>query len=75
MRKDAMLVGLRPCLQAKRSDPNWDIRATHRLQQSFVSIVFVKDPPISSLCQICTGLNCDIAAFTKGIPYRTDATK
>jgi hypothetical protein len=22
MRKDAMLVGLRPCLQAKRSDPN-----------------------------------------------------
>jgi transcriptional regulator with XRE-family HTH domain len=27
----------------------------------------------SSLCQICTGLNCDIAAVTKGIPYRTDA--
>jgi transcriptional regulator with XRE-family HTH domain len=29
----------------------------------------------SSLCQICTGLNCDIAAVTKGIPYRTDAPK
>jgi transcriptional regulator with XRE-family HTH domain len=28
-----------------------------------------------SLCQICTGLNCDIAAFTRGIPYRPDATK
>jgi len=23
----------------------------------------------SSLCQICAGLNCDIAAVTKGIPY------
>jgi hypothetical protein len=22
------------------------------------------------LCQICAGLNCDIAAVTKGIPYR-----
>jgi transcriptional regulator with XRE-family HTH domain len=29
----------------------------------------------SSLCQICTGLNCDIAAVTKGIPHRTDAPK
>jgi hypothetical protein len=29
----------------------------------------------SSLCQICTGLDCDIAAVTKGIPYRTDAPK
>ena len=23
----------------------------------------------SSLCQICVGLNCDIAAVTDGIPY------
>ena len=23
----------------------------------------------SSLCQICNGLNCDIAAVTKGIPH------
>jgi transcriptional regulator with XRE-family HTH domain len=29
----------------------------------------------SSLCQICTGLNCDVAAVTKGIPHRTDAPK
>jgi transcriptional regulator with XRE-family HTH domain len=29
----------------------------------------------SSLCQICTGLNCDIAAVTKGIPHLTDASK
>ena len=29
----------------------------------------------SNLCQICTGLNCDIAAVTKGIPYGTDAPK
>lgn len=29
----------------------------------------------SSLCQICTGLNCDVAAITKGIPHRTDAPK
>ena len=29
----------------------------------------------SSLCQICTGLDCDIAAVTKGIPHRTDAPK
>jgi transcriptional regulator with XRE-family HTH domain len=29
----------------------------------------------SSLCQICSGLNCDIAAVTKGIPYRTDPPK
>lgn len=27
----------------------------------------------SSLCQICSGLECDIAAVTKGIPHRTDA--
>jgi len=27
----------------------------------------------SSLCQICTGLNCDIAAVTDGIPRRIDA--
>ena len=29
----------------------------------------------SSLCQICSGLNCDIAAVTKGIPHVTDALK
>jgi transcriptional regulator with XRE-family HTH domain len=29
----------------------------------------------SSLCQICTGLNCDVAAVTEGIPHRTDAPK
>ena len=29
----------------------------------------------SSLCQICTGLNCDIASVTKGIPHLTDASK
>ena len=27
----------------------------------------------TSLCQICTGLHCDIAAVTKGIPYGTEA--
>jgi transcriptional regulator with XRE-family HTH domain len=26
-----------------------------------------------SLCQICTGLNCDIAAVTRGIPHSPDA--
>ena len=29
----------------------------------------------SSLCQICAGLNCDIAAITKGIPHLTGAPK
>jgi transcriptional regulator with XRE-family HTH domain len=29
----------------------------------------------SNLCQICSGLNCDIAAVTEGIPYRTDDPK
>jgi helix-turn-helix protein len=29
----------------------------------------------SSLCQICTGLNCDIAALTKGIPHLTNTPK
>jgi len=24
----------------------------------------------SSLCQICSGLNCDIAAVTEGIPHQ-----
>jgi transcriptional regulator with XRE-family HTH domain len=28
----------------------------------------------SSLCQICSGLNCDIAAVTDGIPRQIDAT-
>jgi hypothetical protein len=28
-----------------------------------------------SLCQICAGLNCDIAAVTKGIPHRRTAPK
>ncbi len=28
-----------------------------------------------SLCQICAGLNCDIAAVTKGIPYLRAAPK
>ncbi len=27
----------------------------------------------SSLCQICAGLNCDIATVTEGIPHLTDA--
>lgn len=27
----------------------------------------------SVLCQICSGLSCDIAAVTKGIPHLTDA--
>jgi transcriptional regulator with XRE-family HTH domain len=29
----------------------------------------------SSLCQICAGLNCDIATITEGIPHLTDAPK
>ena len=29
----------------------------------------------SSLCQICTGLNCDIAAVTDGIPYPKEVPK
>ncbi len=29
----------------------------------------------SSLCQICAGLNCDIAAVTKGIPHSRAAPK
>ena len=29
----------------------------------------------SSLCQICVGLQCDIAAVTKGIPHLADAAK
>jgi DNA-binding XRE family transcriptional regulator len=29
----------------------------------------------SSLCQICAGLNCDIATVTKGIPHLTDTLK
>jgi DNA-binding XRE family transcriptional regulator len=29
----------------------------------------------SSLCQICEGLKCDIAAVTKGIPHPTDTPK
>ena len=28
-----------------------------------------------SLCQICDGLNCDIAAVTKGIPHARAAPK
>jgi transcriptional regulator with XRE-family HTH domain len=28
-----------------------------------------------SLCQICAGLNCDIAAVTKGIPHLKVASK
>jgi transcriptional regulator with XRE-family HTH domain len=29
----------------------------------------------SSLCQICAGLNCDIATITEGIPDLRDAPK
>jgi DNA-binding Xre family transcriptional regulator len=29
----------------------------------------------SNLCQICEGLNCDIAAVTEGIPHPADAPK
>jgi transcriptional regulator with XRE-family HTH domain len=29
----------------------------------------------SILCQICRGLNCDIAAFTVGIPHLEEALK
>ena len=29
----------------------------------------------TSLCQICTGLKCDIATVTRGIPYPADAPK
>jgi transcriptional regulator with XRE-family HTH domain len=29
----------------------------------------------SSLCQICVGLNCDIAAVTDGIPYQKEVPK
>ena len=28
-----------------------------------------------SLCQICAGLNCDIAAVTEGIPHLKSASK
>jgi transcriptional regulator with XRE-family HTH domain len=29
----------------------------------------------SNLCQICDGLNCDIAAVTEGIPHLKGASK
>ena len=29
----------------------------------------------SNLCQICNGLNCDIAAVTEGIPHPAEAPK
>jgi len=29
----------------------------------------------SNLCQICDGLNCDIAAVTEGIPHLKSASK
>ena len=29
----------------------------------------------SSLCQICSGLKCDVAAVTRGIPTRTEPAK
>jgi hypothetical protein len=29
----------------------------------------------SSLCQICSGLKCDVAAVTRGIPHRTEPSK
>jgi transcriptional regulator with XRE-family HTH domain len=29
----------------------------------------------SSLCQICSGLKCDVAAVTRGIPHRTGRSK
>jgi transcriptional regulator with XRE-family HTH domain len=29
----------------------------------------------SNLCQICDGLNCDIAAVTEGIPHLESASK
>jgi transcriptional regulator with XRE-family HTH domain len=29
----------------------------------------------SNLCQICAGLNCDIAAVTEGIPHLNSASK
>ena len=32
-----------------------------------------RDLNFSSLCQICAGLNCDIATITEGIPHLTDA--
>jgi transcriptional regulator with XRE-family HTH domain len=34
-----------------------------------------RNPTFYSLCQICAGLNCDIAALTKGIPHLTDTPK
>jgi transcriptional regulator with XRE-family HTH domain len=30
---------------------------------------------VFTLCQICAGLNCDIAAVTKGIPHLRTASK
>jgi transcriptional regulator with XRE-family HTH domain len=29
----------------------------------------------SSLCQICSGLKCDVAAVTRGIPNRAELSK
>ena len=34
-----------------------------------------RDLNFSNLCQICVGLNCDIATITEGIPHLTDALK
>ena len=34
-----------------------------------------RDLTVCSLCQICVGLNCDIATITEGIPHLTDAPK
>ena len=41
----------------------------HRIERGERNLTFF------SLCQICAGLNCDIAAVTKGIPHPRAAPK
>ena len=78
MNVELLKLGLR--IRASRKMLGWSQKDFSRqcgLDRSYFGRVErgERDLNFSSLCQICAGLNCDIASVTEGIPHLTDAPK
>jgi transcriptional regulator with XRE-family HTH domain len=74
------LLKLGSRIRTSRKKLGWsqkDFSSQHGIDRSYFRGVErgERNLTFSSLCQICSGLKCDVAAVTRGIPNRTKFSK
>jgi transcriptional regulator with XRE-family HTH domain len=78
MNVELLKLGLR--IRASRKKLGWnqkDFSSQYGIDRSYFGGVErgERNLTFSSLCQICSGLKCDVAAVTRGIPNRAKFSK